>query len=91
MLKQGGGNDAERVAWLFRQVTGRRPNPRETAVLARLIVEQRSIFSADREGARRLLSVGESRSDPALDPIELASATVLAEAILNHDEAVMRR
>ena len=35
--------------------------------------------------------MGEAKNDPSLDPIDLAAGTVLAEAILNHDEAVMRR
>ncbi len=90
-LGRGGRDDADRSAWLFRRITGRRPGPREAAVLTRLLAEQRAIFSADREAAGKLIAVGESRSDPAFDPVELASATVLAQAILNHDEAVMRR
>ena len=91
MLKEGGRDDAERAAWLFRLVLGRRPRPRESAVLERLLAEQRALFAADRDSARRLLAVGESKTDPALDPVELAAGTVLAEALLNHDEAVMRR
>ena len=64
---------------------------REIQVLTRLLTEQRALFSSDRKAAGELLSVGESKADPALDPIELAAGTVLAEAILNHDEAVLRR
>jgi hypothetical protein len=90
-LRAGGDGDAQRAAWLFRQVTARRPRPAESAVLVRLVAEQRSLFSADREAARKLLAVGESQCDSTIDPVELAAATVLAEAVLNHDEAVLRR
>ncbi|AGA31165.1 DUF1553 domain-containing protein [Singulisphaera acidiphila] len=91
MLKEGGTSDGERVAWLFRLITGRRPVAREVAVLEQLLVEQRTLFGSDPQAAKALLAVGESKSDPAIDPVELAAATVLAEAVLNHDEAVLRR
>ena len=91
MIRQGGEDDRARASWMFRRVTGRRPSPKEVDVLARLLDEQRSIFAADRESAARLLAVGESRNDPALDPVELAAGAILAGAILNHDGAVNRR
>jgi hypothetical protein len=91
MLKEGGTTDADRVAWAFREVTARRPKEREVRVLTRLLNEQRAIFANDRKAAASLLAVGESKSDPALDAVDLAAAAVLAEAILNHDEAVLRR
>jgi hypothetical protein len=89
--KGAGPDDRGRVAWMFRLVTGRRASPGEVAVLGRLLAEQRDAFRGDPAAAKALLAVGESPADPALDPAELAAATVLAEAIFNHDEAVMRR
>jgi hypothetical protein len=91
MLKEGGRTDGARVAWLFRQITGRRAQPREIAILERLIDEQRALLAADRAAAGQLLAVGEAKTDPTLDPIELAAGTVLAEALLSHDEALLRR
>jgi hypothetical protein len=91
MLKEGGKDDGQRVAWAFRLVTSRSPNAREIKILKELFSEQRELFSNDKQATEKLLAVGESKSDPALDPAELAAATVLAGAILNHDEAVMRR
>jgi hypothetical protein len=35
--------------------------------------------------------MGESKSDATLDPADLAAGTVLAQALLNFDDAVMRR
>jgi hypothetical protein len=91
MLKDGGATDADRSAWLFRRVTGRRASAEETAILARLLTEQRALFAADRPAAAELLAVGEAKNDPALDPVELAAGAVLAQAILNHDAAMLRR
>jgi hypothetical protein len=91
MLEDGGTTDADRSAWLFRRVTGRRATAREAAILARLLAEQRALFAADRPAAAELLAVGEAKNDPALDPVELAAGAVLAQAILNHDAAMLRR
>ncbi len=71
--------------------TGRPATAREVSVLRQLFDEQREIFAADRDGAAKLLTVGDAKADPSLDPVDLAAATVLAQAILNHDEALMRR
>ncbi len=91
MLTDGGTTDEQRVAWTFRLMTGRHAKVSEITVLNQLLDEQRSIFRADVDAAKRLLAVGESKHDPSLDPVELAAGTVLAQAIMNHDEAVMKR
>lgn len=91
ILKAPAAGDSERVRALFRSITSRWPSAAETDVLNRLLAEQRQLFEADEATARQLLANGESPPDPALPPAQLAAATVLAQAILNHDEAVMRR
>jgi hypothetical protein len=91
MLKEGGETIDEQVAWLFRLVTSRAPTPSEAAILKTIYSEQHELFAADEDGAKKLLAVGEAKSDPTLSAVDLAAATVLAEAILNHDEAVYRR
>jgi hypothetical protein len=90
-LKEGGTNESERIAWLFRTVSGRKPSQQESAVLKQLFDEQRALFAADPAAAGKLLKVGEAKSDSTLDSAEHAASTVLASALLNHDEALMRR
>src|ERR1051326_1328921 len=91
MLKEGGRSISQQVAWVFRLVTGRTATPAEFAVLEHLYTEQRELFAGDAEATKRLLAVGEGKNDAALDPADLAAGAILAEALLNHDEAVMRR
>ena len=91
MLKEGGKTDAERAAWAFQNVTGRKARERELAVLLQILKEQREIFAADPGAAKKLLSVGDAKNDPSLDPLELAASTALAQVLLNHDEVLMRR
>lgn len=91
MFKEGGATPAARVAWMFRLITDRQPTEMELTILQRLFAEQRQVFQSDPDATKRLLAVGEAKNDPALNPLDLSAGTVLAEAILNHDEAVMSR
>ncbi|MBX3398046.1 MAG: DUF1553 domain-containing protein [Gemmataceae bacterium] len=91
MLKEGGATIEAQIAWAFRTATGRVANEREAAVLKSLYDEQRAEYANDKAAAAKLLAVGETKAAPKLDPVELAAATQLALAILNHDAAVNRR
>jgi hypothetical protein len=91
MLKEGGSSLEERVRWMFRTATHRQPSTKEISVLSRLYEEQRALFAADASSAQKLLTAGEAKNDATLDAIELAAGTVLAQALLNHDGAIMRR
>jgi hypothetical protein len=89
-LHEGGSTLADRVVFLFRTTTGRRPGPREIKTLEALYREQLDEFRAGRSDAGKLLAVGDARRDPSLDPAEYAAMTVLAQALLNYDEAVTK-
>jgi mono/diheme cytochrome c family protein len=91
MLTEGGQTLDDQVAWAFRLVTGRRPAAREAAVLKQLFTEQRGLFAADPPAAAKLLAVGEAKNVEGLDRVDLAAGAALALALLNHDEAVLRR
>jgi Protein of unknown function (DUF1553)/Protein of unknown function (DUF1549)/Concanavalin A-like lectin/glucanases superfamily/Planctomycete cytochrome C len=91
MLQEGGSTLESRIIWAFRLVTSRHPSKDEIKVLEQLFKEQRELFAAEQQSASKLLAEGEASNSPALSPIELAAGTVLAEALLNHDEAIMRR
>jgi hypothetical protein len=91
MLKEGGGTPAEQARFAFRAVTSRTPTPREVASLEGALLEQEQIFAQDAEAAAKLLAIGETAADPTLPAARLAAATMVASALLNHDETVMRR
>lgn len=91
MLLEGGATDEARVAWLFRTICSRAATEKESQILVALVNEQRELFKANPTEATKLLAVGEAKNDAKLEAIELAAGTVLAEAIYNLDEAVMRR
>jgi hypothetical protein len=91
MLKEGGETTERRTAWAFRLVTGRSASDREVSLLVDLFEEQRAEFAGDPRAAEKLLRVGASRPDAALDRAHLAAAATVALAILNHDGAAYRR
>ena len=91
MLREGGASPAERVAWAFRTVTGRRPSAKESPILEQLFDEQRALFAREPSSALKLLGFGDSKPAPEIAPADLAAATSLALAILNHDDALLRR
>ena len=91
MMKEGGTTPAEQAAWVFRTVTSRQPTAKETAVLVRLMEEQRGIYAQDAPAAAKLITFGETPTNAEIPKADLAAGTVLALAILNHDEAVSRR
>ena len=91
MLNEGGATEAEQAAYAFRLVTTRAPRAGETESLVAAFNEQAALFAEDAAAAEALLAVGDTKLDTALPAARLAAATVVASALLNHDEAVMRR
>jgi hypothetical protein len=91
MLKEGGASRDEQLRWVFRLVTSREASDREIGVLAELFEEQREIYSIDYLGAEEIRTVGEAKPEEGIPPADLAAATMLAKALLNFDEALMRR
>jgi hypothetical protein len=91
VMKQLPGNRAAQNRLAFRTLIGRAPDDTEARILARLFAEQRAIFAGHPDAAARLLEVGESRSDHALPPVELAAMTEMVSAIMNFDEFVVAR
>jgi hypothetical protein len=90
MMKEGGATADERIAFAFKLATARTPHEKETAVLKRVFESQRARFTKDKPAAEKLLKVGEAPRDEKLDPVEVASWAMVANAILNLDEVVTR-
>jgi len=92
LLREADGNDADdaRLSRGFRAVTGRAPDADELAILRETLAGHRATFAADREAALELLDVGDSDAPSDLDAGELAAWTLIANLLLNLDEALTR-
>jgi hypothetical protein len=89
-LTEAGPQDADRIRYAFRLATERDPSPQENEILTKLYQKERDRYSSDRKAAEKLLSIGESKPDPKIDPAELAAWTLVSSTILNMDETVTR-
>ncbi|HUE71174.1 MAG TPA: DUF1553 domain-containing protein [Pirellulaceae bacterium] len=85
------GDDAAKLKQLWRRVLVRDAQEDEVAMLHGLLARQRERFAKAPQAAQQLLSVGAAKHDARLDPCELAAWTVVAQALLNLDEAVTKR
>ena len=90
MMREGSASPEGKLGYGFRLVASRYPEPNEFASLKRLFDTQRAAFEAHPEEATKLLSVGESPRDTSLDPVEHAAWTMVANVILNLDEAITK-
>ncbi|WP_395088159.1 DUF1553 domain-containing protein [Armatimonas sp.] len=91
IVRDGGTTDTQRVVFAFRTLATRFPTPTEARLLEQLYATERQLFTADPASAAKLLTVGEKKTDPALNPIEVACATAVAQAILNLDTTIWKR
>jgi hypothetical protein len=90
-FRESGPTTRERVAFVFRLLTGRRPDAAEADVLETMFREQYDEFASGRADAEKFLAVGDAPRDPALNPAEAAALAVVAQAMFNHDEAATKR
>ena len=91
MLKEAGPEPTSRVSWLVRTAWGRPPTERERAILEKQYTGLSNRYAADLTAAQALLAVGEAKPDPARPPADLAAAAGLAQVVLSHDAAAVRR
>jgi hypothetical protein len=89
-MKRAGPAPEQRIAWMFRAATCREPTEPERAILLRGFRRNRVHFAADQDAATKLVGVGASKPDPALDPVELAAYAGIAGVVLNLDEVLSK-
>ncbi|MBI1355555.1 MAG: DUF1553 domain-containing protein [Acidobacteria bacterium] len=90
LLSEAPSDAAARLQRAYLLALNREPNGRERDLLLTLLDRELSGYRADPDAARELLSVGESRWSPDLDPAELAAWTTVSSTILNLDETITK-
>jgi hypothetical protein len=88
MMDEGGPTDASRITFGWRLVLGREPTAEELEILVNAKARHSERYAHAKEEALRLLSNGESARDDSLRPHEHAAFTIVAQTILNLDEAI---
>jgi hypothetical protein len=89
--RRANGDVAAMIDEGFLRCLSRQPDAREREILQRLYAEQLAHFQAQPDEAIALLKNGNRKPAAEIAPPEAAAATVLAQALMNHDACVVKR
>jgi len=89
-VTEAAGDDAARIAFLWRQTLSRAPDSTERGLAQGLLDRSRSTYRADPAAAKDLLATGIAPRNETLDAVELAAWTATARAVLNLHETFAR-
>lgn len=90
LLTEGGAAPEEKIATAWRLVLARPPAAEETAAVKEFFTRQLAKYQAKPAEAAKALKFGTSPIKPGLIDPELAAWTLVANLVLNLDEAVVR-
>ncbi|MEM9481203.1 MAG: DUF1553 domain-containing protein, partial [Verrucomicrobiota bacterium] len=82
---------SETIQSIFQNLTARTPDQRELEILTNLYTAQKKKFTGNPDAAALAVSADGSLAPADVPLTELAALTLVTNAILNFDEAVMRR
>ena len=91
LQKAHGGNLDAMIEEAFLSCLSRSPDAREREIVQGLYSDQLAYFRAHPQEAASLLKVGQAPVEPTVPAPEAAAATVLAQALLNHDASVVKQ
>ena len=91
MIREGGPSINDRIDAGFKRAVARQASPDEKTILGQILEAAKQRFTSDAASAQAFNTIGASVPDASLDPIELASWTVLANTLLNLDETISKR
>lgn len=90
IVESGPAETEARIDFAFQEAFSRHASAKERDVLSKFYADQLKNFQKNRDGARKLISVGISPVPREVKPAELAAWTSVARAILNKHEFIMR-
>ncbi len=90
IIREGGGSTDDRIRWAWEVALSRSPTDRETAVLSRLLADERADFASNPAAVDGILKAGLTPIPKDIDKVDLATWTSAARAIFNTNEFVMR-
>lgn len=88
---QAKGDVSKMIESGFLRCLSRKPDAREALICTQLYQEQLASFKKTPKEAEALLKTGNAKRDASIPAPEAAAATVLAQALLNHDACIVKR
>jgi len=89
-MTQAEASTGEQLAFMFRTLTSRVASEQESRLLQAAYDEQYDYFLAQPESAQQLLAIGDAPAEENLDPAKLAALSMVAETVMNFEEAVTK-
>jgi Protein of unknown function (DUF1553) len=89
-MQKGGENLDAQLLYCFRLITGRKPQPRELALMKDLYVAEKKNFTKQPSKAIKYLSTGQDKKSTT-DKVALASFASVTAAVMNTDEFFTRK
>lgn len=90
IVREGGKDDDERLAFAFRNALSRTPTSQERKLLIDLRNKHLEEYRGDKKAAEQLLGIGDQPKPTDLDSAELAAWTSVTRVILNLPESIIR-
>jgi hypothetical protein len=87
-MKEGGEKEDDRLDFVAKRLLARAFRAEELPIVKASLAELTAYYAANAEDATKLIAVGESKADPAVDPAQLAAWTMLVNELLNLDEVL---
>jgi hypothetical protein len=88
ILSEAGPSVGERIEFAFRTALARRPEPAEAALVKAALDRHAAGYQQNPAAAGRMIRTGESQPRTGLQEPELAAWTLVANLVLNLDEAL---
>ncbi len=90
MMKEAGTEPEKQIDLAFRLLTSRYPKAPERDRLLQYYEKQLANYRSNEEEAKKLLNKGDYKRDASLALTELAACSLVAHAIMNLDEAIVK-
>jgi hypothetical protein len=90
ILREGGRSNKDRLDFACRLAVSRPPDETEREIMGKLFTLAQKEFAANPAEAKSLVSAGQAPVPQDLDPVEHATWTTVARAILNLNETYTR-
>lgn len=90
LILKAAADTPARIDYAYRRALARPASPEETAAITELLDQQTTRYSTAPEDATKAITFGDSKPPGDLNPAELAAWSLVANLILNLDEAIMR-
>jgi hypothetical protein len=87
-LKEGGDKPEDRMNFMAKRLLSRSLRAEEVTVVQTVLNDLLAHYKDHADEAKKLITVGESKADPKLDPSALAAWTMVANQLLNLDEVL---